>query len=322
MATVGLPVAKFGTMTTRHAGIALLSALAVAGVEAETRACSLAPPGIYSRDIWPGQDAHPPVNTRVIVRYGLGPTGFGTQPAPIGPDLVLLDGDGSVVPTTQEIAGGDVILRPDAPLLPNHGYQVADRRTVPCNNAIALQDTCTLTDAPVAFSSFTTGTAADGTAPTFAGIASSSVGAHEVCDNDACCGPYDVHHVDLLWAAAADDVAGADVRYTVYHRDGATLTPVATWVAGTKLAGAAWCSGAWGSPSLSRGSYIVRAVDYAGNEDTNSVALELGDPCRDTPGCAVGGPEPRTSSGPAAIAAAGILLLAGLLGLRARRRAG
>ena len=170
-------------MTTRHAGIALLSALAVAGVEAEARACSLAPPGIYARTVFPGQDTHPPVNTRVIVRYQLGPTGYGTQPAPIGPDLVLLDLDGTVVPTTQEIAGGDVILRPDAPLLPNHGYQVADRRTVPCTDVIALEETCVLADAPVAFASFTTGAAADGTAPTFAGIASSSVGTHDVCDN-------------------------------------------------------------------------------------------------------------------------------------------
>ena len=107
----------------------------------------------------------------------------------------------------------------------------------------------------------------------------------------------------------------------MYRRDGATLTPVATWVAGARLAGSAWCSGAWGSPNLPRGSYIVRAVDYAGNEDTNSVALELGDPCQDRGGCAVGGAEPRPSFAPAAIAAAGVLLLTGLLRLRARRRA-
>jgi hypothetical protein len=175
-------------MTTRHAGIALLTALTVAGLEAQARACSLIPPGIYSRTVWPGQDTHPPLNTRVVVSYDLGPTQFPPQPAPIGPDLVLLDMDGTVVPTTQEIAGGDVILRPEAPLLPNHGYEVADRRTVPCTSASALMDPCTLTDAPVAFSSFTTGAAADGTAPTFAGITSSSFGEHLVCDNSACCG--------------------------------------------------------------------------------------------------------------------------------------
>ena len=308
-------------MTTRDAGVALLSALVVAGVEAEARACSLLQPGIYSRSVWPGQDAQPPVNTRVIVRYGLVTTSFGTQPPPVGPDLVLLDLDGTVVPTTQDVAGGDVILRPVAPLLPNHGYQVADRRTIPCTEASALQTSCALTDAPAAFSSFTTGAAADETAPTFAGIASSSFGSHVVCDNSACCGPYDIQYVDLLWAAAVDDVAGADVRYNVYRRDDATLTPVAMWTAETKLTGAAWCSGSWFSPNLPPGSYIVRAFDYAGNVDSNSAVLELGDPCGDTShGCAVAGAEPRPSSVPAAIAAAGGLLLAGLLRLRARRR--
>jgi hypothetical protein len=142
------------------------------------------------------------------------------------------------------------------------------------------------------------------------------------CDDGACCGPYDVHYVDLMWSAATDDVAGADVRYNVYRREGGMLTPVAMRVAGTTLAGAAWCSGAWGSPNLQAGSYVVRAVDYAGNEDTNNKTLQLGNPCRDVTGCAVGGAKPRMSSGAAALAAAGgLLLLTGLVRLRARHRA-
>jgi hypothetical protein len=139
-----------------------------------------------------------------------------------------------------------------------------------------------------------------------------------------------MHMVDLLWSAAADDVAGADVRYNLYRRESTGLTPVATRVAGTQLTGAAVCSGTWGGTNLPAGTYIVRAVDWAGNEDTNNVPLELGNPCRGTTpgtststrpqGCAAAGGGPRTSSGAAAIAAAAVLLLAGLLRSKARRR--
>jgi hypothetical protein len=102
----------------------VLLALAVVGVEADAQACSLAAGGIYDRTVWPGPDTQPPVNTRVIVRYGLvSYAGLpDQQPPAIGPDLVLLDGDGTIVPATSEVVGYDVILRPDAPLLPNHAY--------------------------------------------------------------------------------------------------------------------------------------------------------------------------------------------------------
>jgi MYXO-CTERM domain-containing protein len=89
-------------------------------------------------------------------------------------------------------------------------------------------------------------------------------------------------------------------------------------VTGTKLAGTASCTGTWLSPNLPAGSYVVRAVDYAGNEDTNGVTLQLGDPCRAPVGCAVGGAKPAPPSGVAALVGAGAMLLIGLLRRRVR----
>ena len=66
-----------------------------------------------------------------------------------------------------------------------------------------------------------------------------------VCDNDACCGPYDAYQVRVGWDSGTDNVAGSDLRYNVYRREGASLVRVAAEVSGTELYGSHHRRSAW-----------------------------------------------------------------------------
>ncbi len=311
---------------TRRPMMAVLLALPpllFAGLESPARACSPIPAGIYGRTVWPGDGAQTPTNVRLVVSYSLAWTD-GRIPA-IGSDLVLLDADGSTVAITTEVTGSDVVVRPDAPLLPNHGYQLADRRTVPCTLDVGAGGAdCQLTAAPSPIASFTTGATSDVAAPTFAGLSGFNVGDRENCATaGSCCSVYDVRRLDLVWAAATDDVGGADVRYNVYSRRAgkSVRTLIASRVSGTVLNGAAVCSGDWYGTPLPAGAYLVRAVDWAGNEDANTTEVQIGDVCGGNGGfgCSVGSPTPPTTGRTGAFSAVGILLLLGLLVQRSRR---
>ncbi len=86
-----------------------------------------------------------------------------------------------------------------------------------------------------------------------------------VCDNSACCGPYTVYQLSLQWNLGSDDRTSPYLSYNVY-RDGKLFIPM---VGGDVLSGAQCGGGPYG-PDLPAGTYTVRAVDWAGNEDGNS----------------------------------------------------
>lgn len=280
----------------RNVRLASLAAVALfagpLGPEVTAYACGSLPLGIQQRTVWPGPDGVP-TNARLLVSYQA--AAYAPTPA-LGSDVVLLDG-GREVPIAPP-SGNPAVLLPMSPLLANHTYELADRRTVPC---LVTDGTCSFAPSPQVFSTFTTGAGPDTTAPTFGGIQAVSIGARERCDGSSCCGPYDLYRVTLRWDTAMDDVAGTRVVYRVYRRDGAVLSLVADRVPGTTFTGVAYCSGwvwaAWGH-ALPPGSYVVRAVDGAGNEDANTFEREVPDPCTDRGptdsgstdrGCAIGG---------------------------------
>jgi MYXO-CTERM domain-containing protein len=300
-------------------GLALAALVAVAAVPSPVRACVLMRPGIRGRVVWPGAGQQPPVNTRLVVSYqATSYPDIGSVP-PFGPDIELRGADGQPVAITTETVGNDVVVRPDAPLLQAHDYQLFDRQAVPCD---ALQNQCTLLAAAQPLASFTTAADTDTTPPRFDGLASVTVLRHDVCDADACCGPYDSFIVSLGWPPATDDRQGLEVRYNVYRRSdqGApALTLVAGFMSTTMLNGSVACGSSAGpfTPILQPGRYVVRAVDAAGNEDANTTEQTLGDACAQSRtgwGCDVAG-----DRGPAA-GVAGLAGLVAFTALAARRR--
>lgn len=270
--------------------VAALTAALLTSRESEVQACSFVGPGIFSRSVWPGPDQHPPTNTRIVVSYKMGADFLGFDVPKVGPDVALLDGDGTPVAFSFEVVASQVVIRPATALLPNHLYQIADRRTVPCDQT---QNECTLANESLAFASFTTGPGADTAPPAFAGLASIAPGDRLSCDNGACCGTYDVHSIGLSWLAGLDDSAGGDLRYNVYRRAGdapAAMSLLAGLVTGTELRGFQTCSGQFpGSLEMSPGTYVVRAVDWAGNEDSNATGGRLDNVCSGQ-GCSMAGP--------------------------------
>jgi len=281
----------------------------MASISPSARACSLAQPGVFSRTVWPDGTQSVPTNSRLVITYGV--VNGGLVVPTFGSDVVLLDSSGAAVPFTMEVTGNEVVVRPDGGLLPDHSYQLADQRTIPC--IATTVDGCALTAAPAVFASFTTGPDPDSAAPVFAGIGGVSVGMHRTCAGDSCCGPYDLYDVDLSWGAGSDDVA-RDVRYNVYRREGSSLMPIVSLEQGTSLSGSRICSGNVGA-GLEPGDYVVRAVDWAGNEDTNVAARHLGDPCSSGGGCSVAAP-PAPSDGSLWLTLVAMAIVAG--GLRRR----
>jgi hypothetical protein len=280
-------------------------------------ACSIAAPGIASRSVWPGPEQAVPTNARIVVRYNM--TGSPLNIPAFGQDLQLLDADGSQVSATMEVLGTAVVIRAGAGLLPNHAYQLADRRTIPCSG-IGL-DPCPLAADPQVFASFTTSAGVDTAPPAFGGLTNIGAASHLTCNSDACCGTYDYYVIQAGWAAASDDVAGGDVRYNLYRREGSSLILVSELAEGTSTSGTAVCSGTVGGLPFVRGDYVVRAVDWAGNEDSNLATRHLDDPCGSGAACAIGGsPLPPDRSpwlvAAAALSAAGV----GIARRRARRR--
>ena len=249
------------------------------------RACVYEAPGIVDRSVWPGVGRQPPTNTRFAISYGSRWAVDDPGVPALGPDVVLLDGSGTPVPSSFERAGAQVILSPSQELLPNSLYRLADRRTVPCD---ARAGGCALLETPAIFASFTTAARADERAPTFAGLASMAV--QPRLSGDTSCGPADYYPIDLTWVAGADDVAGRDVRYRLYRAApgspgrAVAVTPL---LDRTDLTAVQNCRGDSRLDSeLAAGSYQVRAVDWAGNEDGNAVFRRLDSNCAGW-GCAV-----------------------------------
>jgi hypothetical protein len=255
---------------------------------APARACVQVEPGIYDRLVWPGIGPQPPTNARFVISYGSRWDAADPGVPPIGPDVVLMEGNGTPVPSTFEQTGAQVILSPSQELLPNSLYRLADRRLVPC---VSYLGQCALLDAPVIFASFTTAAVADSRPPTFAGLTSLTV--QPRMSGESSCGAFDYYPLDLAWGAGGDDVAGHDVRYRLYRAlpgaPGRTVA-VTPLLDRTQLSAVQTCRV---DPdfytNLGAGSYQVRAVDWAGNEDGNTEFRRLDSLCGGW-GCAVAAP--------------------------------
>jgi hypothetical protein len=235
------------------------------------RACPVS--GIYGRSTWPAPGTSVPTNARFVVTYS-----SDSADPKVGPDLALVDAaDGTIVPTmtSTPYALWQVVVRPSAPLKPNHAYHLADRHSLPC---ILPGGGCDPSATLAMFASFTTTGADDTTAPTFAGLRSITWGQRQVpCTGTCCLASYESYEVILSWPDATDDVANA-VSYNVYRRDQATGTAklVGGFLPPGDLRGTVVVSGTpppWST--LEYGTYSVRAVDWAGNEDKNERTLEL-----------------------------------------------
>jgi hypothetical protein len=134
---------------------------------------------------------------------------------------------------------------------------------------------------------FATGATKDVTPPTFGGLKAATVGNQIVSERS--CWPYSAVPAQLSWDAATDDRSPELVYYNVYRGSVGTTAvdqPVARYWWHVGLRGELLCSG---SPEpnigprdievIESGTYAVRAVDSAGNEDQNTAVVEIPERC-------------------------------------------
>jgi MYXO-CTERM domain-containing protein len=297
--------------------MALAVAAVLAGRTAVAHACS---PFRYALEqISPADGAtEVPLNTEIRLTYmAADSTGIDD----VLTDIKLRAADGAIIDLDAQLLKNDggsarsmVVASLAAELAPGTQYEILSRIAHPC--AEFDQVACTLEEHQ-AVASFTTGTASDTTAPSFAGPTHISAW-YEACGQPGCCGPSEAVVFHIGWQPATDDTPADTIRYHVYRAQ----TRVASYVA--TATGVLKCSNDWfeteklGDFVGENGTYYVRAVDMAGNEDSNSVALEVNlrcdpdDPTGPEPGgCSLGN---RTSSSFA------LWLLAALAVLALRRR--
>ena len=282
------------------------SLVAVTGIARGQDDCSSPAHGIRSRALYPPDGSvGVPLNAMVTVRY-LRSSSYPPDDE-LRANLVLQPKNGQPVELVRDVfpAGGSaytetaVRLKPVQPLLPGTSYEVLDRYTIPCGPV----DPCQL-GAHAVFASFTTGTASDVSAPQFAGAVSLAVRPFFQCPG------YSNRPFALGWDKATDDLAGQVLAYNIY-RDGETL-PLASYLTATSATLAVSCDVVSGQvfPNFIRatfsrnytgrnesGSYYVRAVDWAGNQDTNQATLRIVDPCLAAPWADGGANQPSLDAG-------------------------
>jgi hypothetical protein len=274
-------------------GCLALVAVTIPGLRA--RACSPGPRAVWTRALEVG--SAPARNIAPIISYRafsgmLGPTAR-DQTLPLVAGVELRQA-GAVVPAVVEQFGTAVRIRPTAPLVAGLTYEVADAWPVPCT-----KEACTH-GSPRVFGAFVPGEAMDLTAPSFAGL--DVISARPVKAAGGACEPAAGEAVTFWWPPARDDRGNEPVRYNLYRRANAGLELVAGLLEAREYTGFLACGPA--APGfLTTGPYLVRAVDLAGNEDTNQRELELvPGPC--TPASAAGGDSLRPDAGTASAAAA------------------
>jgi hypothetical protein len=166
---------------------------------------------------------------------------------------------------------------------------------------------------------FTTDDGPDLEKPLFGGTAKVT-DTVDVCDSDACCGPYDGVRSFAEWPAATDNSAGP-LLYRLHREDtGETTTIYVPLFARFVLCSGDMLGGGVG-PVYARkgGRYSVRAVDLSGHESVDAISFVMaecggdGDSVKADTGCAVGR---GRSPWPAAL----VLLLGCLSYLAVRRR--
>jgi hypothetical protein len=171
---------------------------------------------------------------------------------------------------------GGTALATTIALLGNAGYPLRLLVVVHLQAALAPQTQYEVRSGSTIVSTFRTGDGADTTPPTFAGIASITTSVMD-CQSSACCGPNRIAYVNLRWGAASDDFSVGMVRYNVYGIGGALVVPMTSaQVVGYHVcSGELTGSGPSGTFQAGSGGYRVRAVDLAGNEDTNDVTQDV-----------------------------------------------
>ncbi|MGM0577889.1 MAG: hypothetical protein ACQEXJ_19340 [Myxococcota bacterium] len=203
-------------------------------------------------------------------------------------------------------SGRHFVVRATEPLEPQTTYELTDHLP---------EDSCftgpvAATEEPQVVATFTTGDGPDAEPPQFEGVQSVEATVFE-CFGGMCCAG-DALLLQLEWSEALD-ASALPLRYRVYDAD--TMTPLHTTSLGATGATAAACGspGAHGNSFRVEGqgehTFLVRAVDLAGNEDDNEVTVSYDVDCEEAlspdpepePGPEAQpepGPEPQPESGP------------------------
>jgi hypothetical protein len=217
---------------------------------------------------------------------------------------------------TTEMAGTTVVAVPKIPLEPNTQYELL-QSVSPCTRESPVA--ACFAGEPTVAATFRTGTSPDLAAPSFPGVSGIDFGAFQRCNGaGGCCGDHYSGFPFYLRFDRATDAESAVAGYNVYEHGTRTrfLEPYGpTPGPAFALSAFHYCDGSssfWGLGS-SRGPYTVRAVDLAGNEDTNSstVTLDVG---RCGTGCSFAA-RAHPMSGPSIV-----FVVGAAFGCRARRR--
>jgi len=301
------------------------------------RACS--PPGpLRLGTIWPpGGATAVPANVRFVVTYQGLPSNAEQMAAVLELSIRPLGGSATVPVLVRSLAGGlrsetRVSVQPMSDLAVGQDFELLGRVGPPSSSGFS-----TIEPTPVPMLQFRTGLA-DRTAPVFAGASGFSA-TPDLCDSTACCGPHNGYNITFTTPTLTEPAILA-----VYPAGGGEILALDRW----------WslfypCSGTGQDIELRAGEYVVRAVDEAGNEDSNDRRVRLDLPCPalavdagaagvdagvavrhdaggdagtaggDDAGCRVAGGRPGAGG-----RGAGLVVLAALAGawLRRRRRAG
>lgn len=244
--------------------------LAVSFVSREAEACS-GPSGTLSLIDFHPRDAatNVPLNAQLFLTYS---GNASAEQKVAARDVVLkAQGGAEVALTAQELAGANrlvlqVVLKPGAELSPNTLYEVRSR--VSASGCIDCS-----AESPELIATFTTGTTRDETAPTFAGLTGVDLQDEESCGDSGCCGPYEGRWTSLQFTEPTDpNLVGLRI-----YRDSTSNAPLT--IRGRRgfivCGGNVTSTSLYGDFVLSPGSYFVRAIDLAGNEDGNTVSMQL-----------------------------------------------
>jgi len=277
--------------------------------------------GVSERVVLPEDGATDvPLNARIYVLYDTA----GGDPGSTLSLRVQGGADVALGATTPLTLGSARLLTPAAPLQPSATYELLDTLTLPCDSEFASD--CISAAAVIA--TFTTGTAADTSAPSLTGVSLQSSG---FCTGESCPDGEDVQYDTITIGAVADDLPTNWVQYMYLSTDGQVLAGPTSWL----ITGRGCGGGAGYFPIVKYlalpSTVDIRGVDLAGNVETTPHVLE-GGTC-DLIDC---GPDagPGAGGGPFAGAGCGcasgklsggdpVLVIAclGWLGLVRRRRA-
>ncbi|GEM_PF-2844287 len=228
-------------------------------------ACSGLPPLSELRDLRPEVGAQDvPTNTRVFIRFSGRSSfqGYDVRIRPVGGEAIPATWSASTPYFTSRPSAE---LRPAAALEPFTTYELLDNGVTPC-----FSDACFGSDFHV-IGSFTTGAGPDTTPPVFDPGPEATVilREHDVCEDEGCCGPYDVQRYDVRWQPATD---ANPIRYVVSR---ARFGDIVREDFGEGFRGALYCGpfadAGHGPPYIdvdaieSGEAIMVRAVDLAGN---------------------------------------------------------